>query len=161
MPTEAFILLIISLYRAAQAAITGRSGPPQQIHYNFPETFFLFAEGILLVPLVGTFGAWSAKGSAVYTVGGAACPVLPWGAARPLRKWAWAASIAGIVGVLADFIRIAFSAQLPDTAGICSPILQQRTAPIKPFRRFRADAAPGRVQSARQSTEAPRWARPH
>jgi uncharacterized MAPEG superfamily protein len=110
MPTETFILLIISLYGAAQAAVMGRSETLQQVHRNFSETFFLFAAGILLIPLVGTFGAWSAKGSVVYAVGRAAYLGLSWGAARQLRKWAWAASIAGITGVLADVVRNALPA---------------------------------------------------
>ena len=110
MPTETFILLIISIYGAAQAAVMGRSETLQQVHRNFSETFFLFSAGILLIPLVGTFGVWSAKGSVVYAAGRAAYLALSWGAARKLRKWAWAASIAGIVGVLADFVGITVSA---------------------------------------------------
>lgn len=109
MPTETFILLIISLYGAAQAALMGRSETLQQVHRNFSETFFLFSAGILLVPLVGTYGTWTAEGSLVYAVGRTAYLGLSWGAVRRLRKWAWAASIAGIVGVLADFVRLVFS----------------------------------------------------
>ena len=110
MPTETFILLIMSLYGAAQAAVMGRSETLQQVHRNFSETFFLFSAGILLILLVGTFGAWSAKGSVVYAAGRAAYLALSWGTARKLRKWAWAVSIAGIVGVLADVGRITVSA---------------------------------------------------
>lgn len=106
MIVEITILLGVCLYGAVQATLTLRSETLQQIHRNFSETFYLFGAGTLALVLLNGFGPWSFKGAIAYASGRALYLVLSVKPLRALRKWAWAASIAGIVGVLGELARV-------------------------------------------------------
>jgi uncharacterized MAPEG superfamily protein len=105
MVIETTILLGVCLYGAVQAALAQRSETLQQVHRNFSETFYLFAAATLALVLLDAFGPWSLKGAIVYGAGRALYLVLSMKPLRGLRKWAWAASIAGIVGVIAELTK--------------------------------------------------------
>lgn len=105
MNIEIAILLGACVYGAAQALMTQRSETLQQIHRNFSETFYLFGAGVLALALLDGFGPWSFKGALAYASGRALYLVLSVKPLRALRKWAWAASIAGIVGVVGELAR--------------------------------------------------------
>lgn len=107
MNLETTILLGICGYGAVQALLTERSETLQQIHRNFSETFYIFASGVLALSTLDAFGPWSLKGAVSYAAGRALYLVLSAPPLRGLRKWAWAASIAGIVGVLGELVRAA------------------------------------------------------
>ncbi len=106
MGVETTILLGACLYGAAQAALTQRSETLQQIHRNFSETFYLFGAGLVSLALLDGFGPWSLKGAIFYGAGRSLYLLLSIKPLRSLRKWGWAVSIAGIVGVLAELGRV-------------------------------------------------------
>ncbi|NJM35125.1 MAG: hypothetical protein HC850_10930 [Rhodomicrobium sp.] len=105
MGIELSILLCMCVYGAAQALLTGFGAGVQQIHRNFSETFFLFGASVLSLEFLDGFGPWSLKGAAAYAVGRALYLAMSWKPMRPLRRWAWAVSIAGIVGSIAELAR--------------------------------------------------------
>lgn len=105
MPVELQILLGVCGYGAIQALATGPIEPMRQIHRNFSETFYLFAICILLLHALNGFGNWSLKGAVVYAAGRALYLVFSIQQLRPVRKWAWAVSIAGIVGCMGEVAR--------------------------------------------------------
>lgn len=105
MGIELLILLGMCIYGAAQALLTGVGAVVQQVHRNFSETFFLFGASVLALELLDGFGPWSMKGAAAYAVGRALYLAMSVSPMRPLRRWAWAASIAGIVGCIAELAR--------------------------------------------------------
>lgn len=105
MVAETTILLGVCLYGAAQALLTQRSETLQQIHRNFSETFYLFGAGTIALVLLNGFGPWSLKGAMAYAAGRTLYLMLSMKPLRSLRKWGWAISIAGIVGVLAELAR--------------------------------------------------------
>lgn len=105
MSVETTILLGMSIYGAAQALTTQRSETLQQVHRNFSETFYLFAAGVLALAMLDGFGPWSFKGAIAYAAGRTLYLLLSVKPARGLRKWGWAVSIAGIVGVLGELAR--------------------------------------------------------
>ena len=76
-----------------------------QIHRNFSETSFLFATSVLALSILNGFGPWSLKGAIVYAAGRTLYLLFSIAPLRPYRKWAWAISIAGIVGCLAELAR--------------------------------------------------------
>ncbi|MGE0046263.1 MAG: MAPEG family protein, partial [Hyphomonadaceae bacterium] len=77
----------------------------QQIHRNFSETFYLFGAGVLALQMLDGFGAWSLKGAIAYAAGRALYLLLSLKPTRGFRKWAWATSLAGIVGIWAEVVR--------------------------------------------------------
>ncbi|MGD9800206.1 MAG: MAPEG family protein [Parvularculaceae bacterium] len=105
MGIELLILLGMCVYGAVQALLTGVGATIQQIHRNFSETFFLFGASVLTLEFLNGFGPWSLKGAAAYAVGRALYLAMSVKPMRPLRRWAWAVSIAGIVGCLAELAR--------------------------------------------------------
>lgn len=105
MSFELWILLGMCAYGALQALATGPVEPMRQIHRNFSETFYLFALCVLALHGLGGFGSWSMQGAAVYAAGRFLYIVFSIPQLRPLRRWTWALSIAGIVGCLAELVR--------------------------------------------------------
>jgi uncharacterized MAPEG superfamily protein len=105
MQIEIAILLGVCVYGAAQALLTGSFASLLQIHRNFSETSFLFAASVLGLSAVNGFGPWSLKGAAAYAAGRTLYVLFSVAPLRTYRKWAWAASIAGIVGCLAELAR--------------------------------------------------------
>ena len=105
MAVETTILLGVCLYGAAQALLTQGRETLQQIHRNFSETFYLFGAGTVALAMLNGFGPWSLKGAMAYAAGRALYLILSAKPLRSLRKWGWAISIAGIVGVLAELAR--------------------------------------------------------
>lgn len=105
MSLEIAALLGVCLYGAVQAFAAGGSATLQQVHRNFSETFYLFGAGVLALGWLGAFGPWSSKGAVTYAAGRAIYLALSIAPLRRFRKWAWAISMAGVVGVLAELIR--------------------------------------------------------
>lgn len=105
MVIETLVLLGVCVYGAVQGSLSTRSEAPQQIHRNFSETFYVFAAAILALAMLDGFGPWSFKGAIAYAVGRALYLFLSLKPLRAWRKWGWAVSIAGIVGVLAELAR--------------------------------------------------------
>lgn len=105
MAIETLVLLGLCIYGATQGLLSARSETLQQIHRNFSETFYVFAASILALAMLDGFGLWSFKGAVAYAVGRALYLVLSVKPLRAWRKWGWAVSIAGIVGVLAELAR--------------------------------------------------------
>ncbi len=105
MSVELLILLGVCGYGAIQALATGPIEPMRQIHRNFSETFYLFAICILLLHALNAFGNWSLKGAVVYAAGRALYLVFSIQQLRPARRWAWAVSIAGVVGCMGELAR--------------------------------------------------------
>jgi uncharacterized MAPEG superfamily protein len=105
MPIELSVLLGVCVYGAIQALLTGPVPALQQIHRNFSETFYLFAVCVLALHALDAFGAWSQKGAIVYAVGRALYLIVSAPPLRVVRKWAWAISLAGIVGCAAEVLR--------------------------------------------------------
>lgn len=102
---EMLVLLGASAYGAGQALLCGPISGLRQIHRNFSETFYVFAASVVALSMIDAFGAWSLKGAIAYAVGRASYLVFSVEPARPLRKWAWAVSVAGIVGCVAELIQ--------------------------------------------------------
>jgi uncharacterized MAPEG superfamily protein len=107
MTTEMILLLAMSIYGAIQAVLTGRLDGLRQIHRNFSETYYLFSAIILALAMVGSFGGWSMQGAVAYAAGRLLYLILSVKLLRSVRKWAWAISIAGIIGCAAELIRSA------------------------------------------------------
>lgn len=107
MAIELQILLGISAYGALQGLIAGHFNKLQQVHRNFSETAFLFMFAVLFLSVVDGFGAWSQKGALAYAIGRGLYLSLSIESFRPFRKWAWAISIAGIVGCIGELVRVA------------------------------------------------------
>ncbi len=105
MVVEIAILLGACVYGAVQAPLGQFSETLQQIHRNFSETFYLFAAGVIALAMLEGFGPWSLKGAVVYAAGRGSYLILSVKPLRGLRRWGWAASIAGVVGVLAELAR--------------------------------------------------------
>lgn len=105
MGIELLMLLGMCTYGAVQAFLTGVGAVVQQIHRNFSETFFLFGASVLALEFLDGFGPWSLKGAAAYAIGRTAYLAMSVNPMRPLRKWSWAVSIAGIVGCIAELAR--------------------------------------------------------
>ncbi|MGD9967566.1 MAG: MAPEG family protein [Hyphomonadaceae bacterium] len=105
MNVEIAILFGACVYGAAQASVSQRNETLQQIHRNYSETSYLFAAATLALLLLNGFGPWSLKGALVYAAGRALYLILSVKPLRSLRKWGWAVSIAGIVGVLGELVR--------------------------------------------------------
>lgn len=105
MAIEMLILLGAGAYGAAQALLSGPVSDLQQIHRNFSETFPLFAASVVALSMMNGFGPWSVKGAVAYAAGRMLYLVLSVEPTRSLRKWAWAVSIAGIAGCLAELVR--------------------------------------------------------
>lgn len=104
-PTELVIAFWMCVYGAVQAVLGGEGHPLQQVHRNFSETFYLFGASVLGLLILDAFGSWSMKGAIAYAAGRAAYLAFSAPPLRFLRKWAWAVSIAGIVGVAAELAR--------------------------------------------------------
>lgn len=109
MTLELQTLLAVCLYGALQAFVAGRVAQVLQIHRNFSETAYLFAALVLCLSLFDGFGAWSERGAVVYAAGRALYLCLSFRPLRPARKWAWALSIAGIAGCVAELMRALLS----------------------------------------------------
>lgn len=101
------VLLGLCVYGAVQALLQGRVEALQQVHRNFSETFYLFGASVLMLSMLEGFGAWSFKGAIAYAAGRLLYLALSMKPTRPLRKWAWAISMAGIVGCLGELLRAA------------------------------------------------------
>lgn len=113
MTVELIVLMGACAYGAVQAFVTSRSEMLQQIHRNFSETFYLFGAGVLALQMLDGFGAWSFKGAIAYAAGRALYLLLSLKPTRGFRKWAWATSLAGIVGVWAELIHTAIALVSP------------------------------------------------
>lgn len=107
MAIELQVLLGVCVGGTVQALLLGRVEALRQIHRNFSETFYFFGTSILLLSMLDGFGAWSFKGAIAYAAGRLSYLALSVKPTRPLRKWAWAISIAGIVGCLGELLRAA------------------------------------------------------
>lgn len=105
MPIELAIAFWMCVYGAVQAALSGEGQPLRQIHRNYSESFYLFGAAVLGLQMLSAFGPWSLKGAGAYAAGRAAYLMLSVPPLRSLRKWAWATSIAGIVGVVSELAR--------------------------------------------------------
>ena len=105
MQIEVTILLGVCCYGAVQALLMGSFAGVLQIHRNFSETSYLFAVSVLGLSFINGFGPWSLKGAAAYAAGRALYVLLSVAPLRPYRKWAWATSIAGIAGCIAELVR--------------------------------------------------------
>jgi len=105
MKVELLVMGGVAAYGAAQALLAGPVPAVQQIHRNFSETAYLFFAVVLALAAIEGFGPWSHKGAVVYAIGRGAYLALSFGPLRRFRKWAWATSIAGIVGCLGELAR--------------------------------------------------------
>ncbi len=109
MQIEVAVLLGACCYGAVQALLMGSFAGLWEIHRNFSETSYVFAVSVLGLSSINGFGPWSLKGAAVYAAGRALYALLSVAPLRAYRKWAWAASIAGILGCLAELVRATLS----------------------------------------------------
>jgi len=109
MSFELWILFGICVYGALQALATWPLESMRQIHRNFSETFYLFAVCVVVLHWLSGFGPWSQKGAAVYAAGRFLYLIFSVPQLRPLRRWMWATSIAGIVGCVAELAHFLFT----------------------------------------------------
>lgn len=107
MTAEMTVLLAMSIYGALQALLTGRFEVLRQVHRNFSETYYLFSAVTLALAGLDAFGGWSMQGAVIYAAGRLLYLALSIRSLRPIRKWAWATSMAGISGCAAELIRSA------------------------------------------------------
>ena len=103
-PIEAHALLLSAILGAAQYAVRGGLG--DQVRRNFAETFPVFAGGIALLWIADGLGDYSGKGAALYLAGRVLYLLLSAAPVRSFRKFAWALSVAGLIGVGAQAIML-------------------------------------------------------
>ncbi len=113
MAIETLVLLGVCIYGATQGLLSARSETLQQVHRNFSETFYVFAASLLALAMLEGFGPWSFKGAIAYAVGRALYLLLSVKPLRGWRKWGWAISVAGIVGVLGELARTIWAMAQP------------------------------------------------
>ena len=106
MTIELWMLVAVSIYGAGQFLLRGRIGRLAQIHRNFMETYLIVASSLLILYALDGFGEWSTKGAVVYAAGRALYLVFSFGPLLPLRKWTWAISIVGLVGCVAQLVKM-------------------------------------------------------
>lgn len=101
-PLEIWMIFAASILGALQAFGGAKTA---QIQRNFSETFFLFSAAILGLLFLDGFGDWSREGSVIYVAGRIFYAAVSLIGATRFRKWIWAASLAGLVGCLAQLAR--------------------------------------------------------
>ena len=70
-----------------------------QVRRNFAETFPIFAGGVAALWAAGGFGEYSATGVSLYAAGRVLYLVLSVRPLRRVRKFSWALSVAGLIGL--------------------------------------------------------------
>lgn len=76
-----------------------------QVHRNFNETFWFVLAGLLILSLTGAHGEWSANGAVFYAVGRWLYFLLSVTKHTAIRKYSWALSMVGFVGVFAQMAK--------------------------------------------------------
>lgn len=98
-------LLAICLLGFLQQRLARNSDIHFQIQRNFNETFWLVLAGLLILSLIDGHGEWSANGAIFYAVGRWLYFLLSVTKQMPIRKYSWALSMVGFVGVFAQLAK--------------------------------------------------------
>ena len=106
MTIEIWALVLTTLLGAVQFALAQQQPVFAQINRNFLETYFIVAVTILVLATLHGFGEWSTKGAVIYAAGRALYVAFSFGVLTRMRKWTWAISIVGLVGCVAELIRV-------------------------------------------------------
>lgn len=95
-------LFLMAVLGVLQRFVRGEQGAI--VRRNFAETFPLFVGLVSLLWAYEAFGAYSRSGVLLYAFGRTAYLVLSLRPVRPARRYAWALSVAGLVGLLAQLV---------------------------------------------------------
>jgi uncharacterized MAPEG superfamily protein len=95
-------LFLMGVLGVLQGLVRGEQGVV--IRRNFAETFPLFVGLVSLLWAYERFGEFSRAGVLLYVFGRLAYPALSLRALRRIRRYAWALSVAGLVGLFVQVL---------------------------------------------------------
>lgn len=99
---ELYCLITAAGLGLAQSVLRGDLG--RQVRRNYAETFPLFALLVGVVLAQGSGGEMSANGALLYVTGRVLYLLLSVRPLRSVRKFAWALSVAGLIGLAAEVV---------------------------------------------------------
>ena len=106
MTIEIWALVLTTVLGVVQFVLARQQPVFAQIQRNFLETYFIVALTIIALAALQGFGEWSFKGALIYLVGRALYVAFSFGILTRVRKWTWAISIVGLVGCVAQLIKV-------------------------------------------------------
>ena len=99
---ELLALMATAALGLAQLVLRGQLGT--QVRRNFAETFPAFALLVACVLMADAGGTFSARGAVLFAAGRLGYLVLSVRPLRPVRRFAWALAVAGLIGLAAQMV---------------------------------------------------------